>query len=387
VVKTKPFVVSKRDLRAVWMRGLVRPELWVGLGCIVLIITVLSLLRGSVTYGLVLGVLGVGFFLQYYARSMWHEVAASRRNGWFDQPRWLEFDDVTWTTHEADGTYIQQKLAGLLLKVERRASAYVLHFNSTPRTISLLPFAAFETEADRQAFERILARHQVPGLTVGPLPLESVDLPPGDSASTMSEAPAIIVTKAITFSREQLIELKLANGMTSLEQVAKFSLEALIAVFISTFIPSLIIFWILSSWLLRGLLAGAVVIPMTLWYYVVIANGFAYITERRAHVLRRQAGWYDPHWYEIDAEFLTRYQAGERDWRGRLDHIEKVIRFPGYLMLQLVSGAVIPLPTSAFQSESDLRHFEDRLRVSPADPPPPRTINLLFLKITWPRAS
>jgi hypothetical protein len=157
VIRTKSFVVSERDLRAVLGRGQWSPQFWLVQAGILAVVLLVSITRANSMCAAVLGLFVVGVSIFRRAGFVDSQIAALRKTGWFDHLRWFEFSGGTVTFHEWDGTYVQQQLDGLFRKVERFETTYVLHVNSKPKGVIVLPFDAFETDADRQQFEALLA--------------------------------------------------------------------------------------------------------------------------------------------------------------------------------------------------------------------------------------
>jgi len=81
------------------------------------------------------------------------------RAGWFSLSRRNEIDETTFTTTFGDGMVVKNQLAGLFAKMEKRAGYYLLWTtgNSGDKGIVPQPFEAFESPADRERFEALLA--------------------------------------------------------------------------------------------------------------------------------------------------------------------------------------------------------------------------------------
>ncbi len=157
-LKTKEYTL---DLQLVsrYVRATARRPVYLVIGVIAVVILLAQeqIHTGPVIFVLI--VLGL-YALQYEAslRKLPARLAAQEA---FSQPRWNEIDDQSFTVSFKNGVSDRSPLENLVAKAEKHQGYYVLHLKRKPKSVTFIPLDAFETDADRQQFEAILARHGV----------------------------------------------------------------------------------------------------------------------------------------------------------------------------------------------------------------------------------
>ncbi len=112
--------------------------------------------------GAIIGFLSaVAFLLVFFGDAQGELRREFVEGGWFSVPRWIEIDGHSFTMYLEDGKFYKNILDGLFKRGEFRDEYFFLQYASNAGMI-VIPARAFESEADRQHFEQLLADKGVP---------------------------------------------------------------------------------------------------------------------------------------------------------------------------------------------------------------------------------
>jgi hypothetical protein len=163
-IKTFSYVLDEEPVMRMVRRRALRQQLFFAIGVVVTAVVIAGLHGG--TRALLCGFTFAVFYGGYvilvgYGGNIHRQRRAFSDARWFSVPHWNETDGEFFGTYERGGAFSKNKLAGLFRQVEFRDEHYFLQYASD-RGILMIPAHAFESEADRERFERLLADKGVP---------------------------------------------------------------------------------------------------------------------------------------------------------------------------------------------------------------------------------
>ncbi len=162
-VKTLSYVLEEKPVMRM-IRGRILRQQLIAAVVIVLVAVFIANVRGRsslVFVAIFAGVYGLWVVGVGYLRGIDRQRQALIDAGWFSVPHWNVTDGEFFGTYERGGQFSKNKLEGLFKRVELRDEYYFLQYASNTGML-MIPARAFESEADRQRFEQLLADKGVP---------------------------------------------------------------------------------------------------------------------------------------------------------------------------------------------------------------------------------